>query len=233
MEKKPLASVVIPLYNGQKFIDQTIKTVLNQDFSPLEIIVVDDGSTDSGAGIVKNYEQVRYFYQENQGNAAARNQGICKSKGEFIALLDQDDLWEKHKLRTHLDYMIRHPEIYYTIARFKYFLSPGVQRPKWCRENLLREHYVDYSPSSLVVRKRVFNMVGYFDWKFKTGSDGDWFFRAKDMKIPMAVIDEVLLYRRVHHANQSKHVKQSHAELLKVIRKSIARKKGQRQNETG
>ncbi len=226
MNESPLVSVIIPLYNGSQFIEETLDSALAQDYAPFEIIVVDDGSTDDGADIVKKYPApVRYLYRENQGNAAARNYGIRKGQGEFIALLDQDDLWEKHKIKTHVNYMLKNPEIYFTIAHFKYFLSPGVERPAWLRENLIKNQHADYSPSSLVARKGIFDAVGYFNREFKTGSDSDWFFRARDMNIPMAVINEVLLYRRVHNSNQSIHVSQAHTEMLKLIRESIHRKK--------
>ncbi len=226
MNEPPLVSVIIPLYNGSQFIEETLNSAFAQDYKPLEVIVVDDGSTDYGADIVKKHHSpVRYLFQENQGNAAARNHGIRKGQGEFIALLDQDDLWEKHKIKTHVDYMLKHPELDFTIAHFKYFLSPGVERPAWLRENLIKNQHADYSPGSLFARKGVFDTVGCFNRDFKTGSDSDWFFRAKDMNIPMAVINEVLLHRRVHQTNQSIHVKQAHTEMLKLIRESIHRKK--------
>lgn len=226
MEENLLVSVIIPLYNGSRFIAETLDTALAQDYAPLEIIVIDDGSTDGGAEIVKNHSgPIRCICQENQGNAAARNHGIQKAKGEFIALLDQDDLWEKHKIKTHVDYMARHPELDYTIAHFTYFLIPGVERPAWLRESLVKGHQADYSPSSMVARKRAFEKVGNFKRELKIGSDSDWFFRARDMNVPMAVINEVLLHRRVHQANQSAHVRQAHVEMLKLIRASIHRKK--------
>ena len=221
----PLVSVVIPVFNGEKYLRETIETVLEQDYKPIEILVIDDGSTDQSASIARSFSEVHYSHHENQGNARARNKGVQLARGEWIALLDQDDLWAKQKIRRHVEFHLKYPELQYTISHFKMFLSPGMERPKWCREELLTQGHADFSPSSLVCRKDLFRIVGTFDPALKSSSDADWFFRAKDLKVPMTVIPEILVYRRVHKANQSMHVRQTHSELLKIIHHSIQRKR--------
>src|SRR4030065_2773697 len=102
-------SVIIPVYNGGKYISHAIESVLAQTYKEMEIIVADDGSADRTAGIVKSYQQTHglidkrknliYIYQKNQGTAEARNKGIVNSTGEYIALLDHDDIWKQKKMR--------------------------------------------------------------------------------------------------------------------------------------
>src|SRR5258706_6977096 len=98
-----MISVIMPAYNGERFIAQSIMSVLNQTFRDLELIVVDDGSTDHTAEIVtelrRQDDRIRLFRQQNSGQAAARNTGIGKSQGDLIAFLDQDDLWLEEKLK--------------------------------------------------------------------------------------------------------------------------------------
>ncbi len=90
----PLVSVVIPVYNGDRFIGQAIESVLSQTYSPLEIIVIDDGSTDQTEQALAPYlHQIQYLTQPNQGSAAARNSGLCVATGELIAFLDADDFF--------------------------------------------------------------------------------------------------------------------------------------------
>jgi glycosyltransferase involved in cell wall biosynthesis len=102
-EQKQLVSVVIPLYNAEKYIKETIQSILNQTYKKLEIIVVDDGSKDGSATLVKQLQEqyptsIRYIYQQNQGVSAARNNGIEHAIGEYVAFLDSDDLWHETKI---------------------------------------------------------------------------------------------------------------------------------------
>jgi teichuronic acid biosynthesis glycosyltransferase TuaG len=97
--EKGLVSIITPMYNGQRFVGQTIESVLNQTYSNWEMLIVDDGSSDGGPEIVKKYAaadpRIQLFSQANGGSAAARNNGIRRAKGQYIALLDADDTWNK------------------------------------------------------------------------------------------------------------------------------------------
>ena len=99
----PLVSVIIPVYNGQAYLRPTLKSVFAQDYRPLEVIAVDDGSIDRSAEIIRSFPEVVYLYQDNRGHAAARNAGISAANGEFLAFLDADDLWPPDKLNLHLN----------------------------------------------------------------------------------------------------------------------------------
>jgi len=114
-----LISIIIPTYNRSGLIIRSIKSALNQTYQNIEIIVVDDGSTDNTKEILTNYvdkKKIRYFYQENQGPSAARNYAVKQSKGEYLAFLDSDDLWERKKLEKQLKYMRQHPKCSMVIA---------------------------------------------------------------------------------------------------------------------
>ena len=100
---KPLVSAVIPAYNGERFLRVCIDSALAQTYEPLEVVVVNDGSTDGTAAILAEYgDRIRVFHQENAGRSAAKNRAIMESRGEWIALLDQDDLWDPRKVETQL-----------------------------------------------------------------------------------------------------------------------------------
>lgn len=104
-------SVIIPSYNRCELLAEAIASVLQQNYSALEIIVVDDGSTDSTAAMIaRQYPFVRYFYQNNQGPASARNRGLAEATGELIALLDSDDIWHENKINTELVLLREFPE---------------------------------------------------------------------------------------------------------------------------
>ncbi len=111
MRNNPLVSVIIPVYNGERYLAEAIGSVLAQTYTPFELIIIDDGSSDNSSGIARSFKEVRYYHQSNQGVAAARNAGISFAHGGFIAFLDQDDIWMHDKLSVQMDYLLQHPEV--------------------------------------------------------------------------------------------------------------------------
>lgn len=108
----PLVSTIIPTYNRAAYVQEAIDSALAQGYDNLEIIVVDDGSTDETRSALAPYaDRIRYFYQRNQGVAVARNTAIAASKGEYIALLDSDDVWLPEKLTRQMDFLLARPEV--------------------------------------------------------------------------------------------------------------------------
>lgn len=109
---EPLVSVIIPVYNGEKYIDSAINSVLKQDYSNIEIIVVDDGSFDNTKAVIKTYKnKVKYFYKKNGGVASARNYGLKVANGEFIAFLDCDDLYTEDKVSKQVEVLLENPSL--------------------------------------------------------------------------------------------------------------------------
>jgi glycosyltransferase involved in cell wall biosynthesis len=222
-----LVSVIIPVYNGEAFLGQAVESVQQQNYQPLEIIIVDDGSTDGTASLVTSFKSdIHYVYQPNSGPAAARNKGLELARGEIIAFLDADDLWAPSKLRIQVDCLLQYPHIDYTLARQENFLDPGIDRPAWLRkEHLLKDH-VGFLPT-LVARRQVFEKVGVFNPHHRISEDVDWFARAKDADIQMMIVPKVLLYRRIHSSNLSYQAQVGDPMLLSALRASIRRKRKQ------
>lgn len=194
-----LISVIIPTYNYGKYIEEAIKSVLQQDYAPLEIVIVDDGSTDNTREIVNPYlgDNVRYFYQENKGNAAARNFGILQANGEYIAQLDADDLYLPHKLSRQMAYMKAHPECEIVFTLFRNVFSSAEER-----EIALRLHPsqdVSLNHTTMLARKELFFRVGFYDECHRVAPDVYWQDRLSLVhKIPFVSLPEVFLLRRVH-----------------------------------
>jgi glycosyltransferase involved in cell wall biosynthesis len=168
---------------------------------------------------------VHCIQQPNQGVSAARNAGITASHGEFIGFLDQDDIWAPEKLTVQAGYLLKHHEIGYVIARQQFFLEPRTKRPSWLREEFLQADQIGFLPGTLLVRRMVFDQIGAFDAAYAISSDSDWFARAKDAGILMAILPQILLYRRIHSGNLSCEVQQIQAELLELLRESVIRQR--------
>lgn len=227
--QSPLVSAIIPVYNGACYVAQAIESVRQQTYAPVEIIVVDDGSTDESSAIVQAFAEVRLIRQENAGVGAARNTGIAAARGEFLAFLDQDDRWLPEKLTTQIAYHLAHPHLGYTYTGQQFFLEEGFARPSWVRPEWLTTPQPGQIPSTLVVRPWAFAQIGLFDPMYLTGSDSDWAFRAKDAGIPMAILPDLLMLRRVHSENGSAATATLARELLSAARQSVLRQRQQRQ----
>lgn len=217
-------SVVIPVFNGEPFLAQAIETVLAQTLPPAEIILVDDGSTDAGPAIAGSFPGVRLIRQSHAGGAAARNAGISAARSDLVAFLDQDDLWAPRKLELQVARMSAARELGYTLAGQRMFLEPGCPAPAWLRPELVARPAPGIVPGTLVARKWVFARIGAFDTTYRWTDDTDWFLRAREASIPMAILDEVLLLRRVHEANASGDPR-SARELVHAVRASLLRRR--------
>jgi glycosyltransferase involved in cell wall biosynthesis len=227
-------SVILPLYNGERFVAAALKSVLTQDYRPMEIFVVDDGSTDGGAQIVKSFEHVHYIYQPHRGIAQAWNAGLSAMQGDFVAFQAQDDLWAPHKLSLQVSYLLSHPHVQYVVAQAKFFADPEGVIPPGFRRHLLEREHVARLLEAMVARKPVFEAIGGFDTGLTTSWDVDWFGRAKDAGTSMAVMPEVLLYRRIHGGNITYQVMEmGNQNLLQVLRRSVKRQQGHKTSKEG
>lgn len=232
VENNPLVSAIIPVYNGRRFLAETIQSVLAQTYQPVEVVAVDDGSTDGSAAIVESFSSVTCIRQRNQGVAAARNRGVKATQGELLAFLDQDDLWVEEKLEKQVAYLQRHPGVGYVLSQVQFFLEPGMEKPTWVRDGLLEKPRPGYNLGNLLIWRRVFERLGDFDTHYVAASDHDWFIRAKDAGIPMVRLPEVMLLKRTHDRNESRHDK-GRQELLAIHRASVRRQKNSKRNGPG
>jgi glycosyltransferase involved in cell wall biosynthesis len=221
-------SIIIPVKNGERFLASALDSVVAQTFTRYEIIVVDGHSTDRTAEIARSYGAVRYICQTGLGLSHAYNTGIETARGEFVAFLAADDMWTPDKLSVQVDYLMNNPDIQYTIARVKFFLEAGFPLPPGFRKELLENDYVGRILETLVARKTLFDVIGKFDPNVAISMDVDWFVRANDRDISMAILPRVLLHRRVHDTNTSLQVeinnKRYNEEMLGVLRRSVRRK---------
>ena len=206
MKAMPQISVVIPSYNYAHFISDAIRSVLAQTFRDFEIIVVDDGSTDNTQGVVAQFgKQVRYIYQANQGPCAARNTGIKASQGQFVALLDADDVWLPKKLELQLPLLEAHSQVGLVYSGMYLFDSEtsaiiGEHPISRCHEgHVLRQLYLDQfvpSPTPLI-RREVFDRVGLFDETMIGPDDWDMWLRIA-ANYDFAFVAEPLAMYRIH-----------------------------------
>jgi glycosyltransferase involved in cell wall biosynthesis len=218
-------SVILIVLNGQPLIAEALDSVFQSAIKPTEILVVDGGSTDRTVEIAQSFPLVRVIHQTSAGRASATNEGIAQAQGEFIAFISHDDLWAPGKLDRQIAYMRRNPNVLYTVAMVQHVLTPGATIPPGFRGELLERPFPGVLPETLVARKRIFALLGGFDPQFPVAWDTDWFARARDARVEMALLPDVLLYKRIHAANTSLTEPRLNELLLRAMRRSVARKR--------
>ena len=196
LREKPFVSVVVPTYNACRFLPGAIASVRAQNYQPLEIILVDDGSTDDTQQLVRNWNDVRYVSQPNQGPAAARNTGIDAARGEILAFLDADDLWTLNHLSVLLAALAGEPESCFAWGRADVVRIEEHPGGKLARERM-HENVPQFLIGSGVYRRSAFEQVGRFDPALRLAEDIDWILTARQRKVPhVQVAETVLIYHK-------------------------------------
>ncbi len=223
----PLISVIIPAYNAERFIGEALKSVFEQSYSNIEVIVIDDGSSDNTAGTVQAFSaDILYIRQANQGIGGARNTGIRKSSGDYLTFLDSDDLWHPDKLSKQIAFLTSTDDLDMSLAFVEQFIDDSVKdspdAPTLKEANRVMPGYV---AGTMMISRNAFEKVGYFNTELKVAEFVDWIDRFKSTDMQYAVMQEVLLRRRIHSTNQGITQKAHMADYLKVLRRSIHMKK--------
>jgi glycosyltransferase involved in cell wall biosynthesis len=223
---RPLVTVVLPVHNGERFLAEAIDSVLTQDYEPLELIVVDDGSTD-GSGAIASSRGVRVCRQANEGPAAARNTGIERARGELVAFIDADDVWLPGKLGRQVGHLLDRPELGFLYTSWTILLEDGGVVPPQFGRDWQRPH-AGCLPSSLLVRRDVFDCVGVFDASYDVAEDAEWFARASDAGVRYDVLPDVLVRYRIHDSNAILETRLVKDALFRALRESAGRKRSKR-----
>lgn len=224
----PLISCIIPTYNGERYLSEAVGSVLAQSYRPLELIVADDGSSDGTVRIADAYgEPVRCVSQANAGPAAARNLGVRAAQGEFVAFLDQDDLWRPEKLARQHERFAARPELDLCVAHVqRFWISALRDQAEQFRDHRLAKPLPGYVTGTLLARRAVFDRVGFFDPERRYGDAMEWFLRAAERGAVSELLPDVLLLHRMHARNLSQaEADGSRGEFLEIIKAALDRRR--------
>lgn len=211
---KPLISIIIPAYNAGNFLAETIESVIAQTYSNWELIIIDDGSVDETASVVNGYtnkdERIKYFFQTNQKMASARNAGIKRAKGEYIAFLDADNLFLPDKLSKHIDFMGSHPECDVSYGKINYFYGSNKailyknEQPEFSGdifEKVLPQNFINVL--AVMVKKELFDKFGAFQEGWYACDEHYVWINLSYHGAKFYPFQEVIGLLRLHNANDS------------------------------
>jgi glycosyltransferase involved in cell wall biosynthesis len=216
----PRVTIIIPAYNAAAFLHDALNSVLRQTYSDWEVVLIDDGSTDNTRTLVNSYQEsfngkLKYIYQTNRGLPAARNTGIQNAHGEFIALLDADDVWLEERLERGVALMDGNPGLGLVHAKVARINVTGdiIERPpapsrKYLSGMIAHHIYTRRAHllcPTILFRKRCFDVVGPFDESMCATEDRDMWFRIARL-YPVAYIEDVLAHYRISASSMSRNL---------------------------
>lgn len=236
-----LVSVVIPAYNAGNFIEHCLKSIVSQNYRPMEVIIVDDGSKDCTASIVETFaqkhrdEQTSFLLirQENGGPSRARNRGIAEARGEWVAFLDADDQWTCDKLTTQVVYHQNHPDISFTFADMRVVKDSGETIESvftkyghcpYDENGIVNDPFskllkCNFIPTGTVMSRRdCFEQISPFDESIRHGEDYDLWLRMS-LKFRFGCLPKVLKIKRDHAENLSQQEHKFYQSKIYILRK--------------
>jgi len=233
MNQNKLVSIIMPVFNTDKYLKEALDSIFSQTYRNFEIICIDDGSIDNSLPILKSFEnRIKLIINDkNYGTSESRNRGIQLSKGEFLAFLDADDIWEKNKLEIQIKEFNDKPDLDVSFAYMQCFISPELsgdaRNKRYCPPDSVPCHI----PSSAVIKRTSFEKVGYFDTRFKNIEFMDWVNKAKETGLKIETLNDTLVFRRIHETNVGIIDKEhSRSDYLKIIKESLERKRKNNQS---
>jgi len=233
----PLISVIVPVYNAATLLVSALESIVSQTDLALEIVVVNDGSTDEshevarkwGENIPANQLNFQLLDQINSGPGQARNNGIEAANGEYIAFLDADDLWAPDSLKIRLDKLIE-GQFDAVLGLTQTFSTPNPQNP--AELNFVGEPFVFMNVGSALFKKTAFKTIGGFSPTMKGSEDVDWFFRARDNGLKLHTLQQVTLWHRRHENNLTRGQSLANLDFHLALKRSLDRRRASQSTET-
>jgi glycosyltransferase involved in cell wall biosynthesis len=221
-----LVSVIIPAFNAAKYLGDAVDSVVRQSHDRVEIVVIDDGSTDDTLRVAIRFgSRVRYVFQPHAGLAAARNHGVHVASGGYLAFLDADDLWEPQKLATQLTAFDADRSLDIVFGHVIQFWSPELSPPDLSSPNV-GEPMDGYHPGAMLVTRAAFDRIGLFREDHELGEFIEWYSRALDYDCNITMLPSVVMRRRLHETNLGRVNKNGPEDYARVLRRVIDRRRG-------
>jgi glycosyltransferase involved in cell wall biosynthesis len=218
---QPAITTIVPAYNCERYLAEAIESVMAQNYQPLEIIVLDDGSTDDTARVAKHFEPaIQYCFQANGGIGSARNRGIELARSDFIAFLDADDIWLQGKLERQMQMISDDPAleaVFGLVQQFDESSGSAIEAG---------ERMAGYLASTMLIRRASFDRVGPFRTDITLGEFVDWYMRASEKHLRSRMLAEVVLRRRIHGENIGVRHRASSGDYARLLKDALDRRRG-------
>ena len=216
-------SVVVPCRDGAAYLAEALDSVLSQEPAPVEVVVVDDGSTDDSVAIASSFgPRVRCVRQDSAGAACARNRGVAETSGALLGFLDADDLWMPGRIARQTAALAAHPEASWVLGATEQFVSPELDPARFRFDP---GPFVARLSGAFLMRRAAFERVGPFSTSLVTADFVDWFLRAEDLGLRPIELPDVVLRRRLHRTNHGVVRAEARIDYVRVIKAALDRRR--------
>lgn len=213
----PLVSVILPVYNQEKFIRKTIESILSQTFKEFELIILDDGSTDCSAQIIKEYQskdpRIKAYFHSNSGRSEATNKAVSYSSGKYCALIDADDLMVPERLERQVAFHRKHPDIEAS-ASHCYYIDEydkeigtqryiGLENRNACKKAMDEKGIIICAITTLMISRKAFDDIGGLDKTYWPADDLEFSNRILEKGYLLVIIQEYLAKYRIHSQSET------------------------------
>lgn len=221
----PDISVVIPVHNGERYLAESIHSVLDQGHAALELLVIDNGSTDATAEVARTFSSVQYFHLAGKGVSKALNYGLGQCRGTFLAFLDADDVWPPNRLAMQLDAFARNPAVEMVFGYVEQFISPELEEPAKSKLTIREKRLPGRYRGSMLIRQESFWKVGPFEPSIDYAEFIDWYMRAEEQKIQELMLPDVVTLRRIHGGNLGYTDRHKRVEYARALKRGLDRRR--------
>ncbi|MEO0926284.1 MAG: glycosyltransferase family A protein [Cyanobacteria bacterium J06643_13] len=222
---EPLISVIIPVYNCEQYLAAAVESVLGQTYQTIEVIVIDDGSSDRSGAVAQSFGKAIVYHKiDHSGGATALNHGVDLSQGEYLAFLDADDLWVEDKLTWQMAALSQDSELEAVFGQVEQFISPEIDLNT---TNLTIQTKVSpaYHKDTLLIRRQSFEQIGRFNAQFQLVDFIEWYLRATEQGLNSLMLPQILAKRRLHQTNTTLRLPQYRVEYARVLKASLDRRR--------
>jgi glycosyltransferase involved in cell wall biosynthesis len=224
-----LVSVLITAYNAENYLAEAIESALAQTYPQVEIVVVDDGSTDGTSDVVRRYSRVRSHRQDRAGIGAARNTAVALATGEFLTFLDADDRFPPDKLDIQLRAFAAEPALDVVYGHVREFVSPDLSPEERARIRPAVPYHESHLSGVMLIRRAAFDRVGAWQVGLRVGTGVEWYTRSLEAGLQTTVLPDVLLERRLHLSNNGLQEADHRIQYASIVKAALDRRRGRHQ----
>ena len=226
MKTAPLVSVLITAYNAADYLAESIESALAQP-GRIELVLVDDGSTDDTFDVAARYPTVRVMRQDRGGIGAARNVAVSMATGDFLTFLDADDRFPPGKLEVQLRAFDADPSLDVVYGHVREFVSPDVTAEQAARIRPAVDYHVSHLSGVMLIRRSAFDKVGPWKVGLKVGTGVEWYTRSCEQNLRTAILPDVLLERRLHLSNNGLQQADHRLQYAAIVKAALDRRRAQ------
>jgi glycosyltransferase involved in cell wall biosynthesis len=224
---EPLVSVVVTVFNGAPYLAEAIESALANTHRPFEVVVVDDGSDDASEEVARRFPVVFERLPSRRGIGAARNRAVALATGDFLTFLDADDRFPPDKLALQLAAFRRTPDLDVVYGHVSEFVSPELSEAAAARIRPAVPRSPSHLSGVMLIRRAAFDRVGPWAEGLKVGTGVQWYMRSVELQLHTVLLDEVLLERRLHSANNGLREAEHRIQYVSIVKEALDRRRSQ------